>query len=160
MSSPSSTGAAPRLEDLPRLGDTRRVIEETLRLYPPTWLTARSPGEDDSIDGYVIRAGALVLLSPYLTHRHPEVWDDPERFDPDRFMAARAAMRPAFCLLSLRRRSAPLHRKRVRHHGDADDRRHRGSALPAQFATRRPRLPRPRAHAAAKLPLPARILVR
>jgi cytochrome P450 len=89
-------GRSPRLEDLPRLGDTRRVIEETLRLYPPTWLTARSPGEDDSIDGYVIPAGALVLLSPYLTHRHPEVWDDPERFDPDRFMAARAATRPAF----------------------------------------------------------------
>ena len=89
-------GRSPRLEDLPRLGDTRRVIEETLRLYPPTWLTARSPGEDDSIDGYAIPAGALVLLSPYLTHRHPEVWDDPERFDPDRFMAARAATRPAF----------------------------------------------------------------
>lgn len=89
-------GRSPRLEDLPRLGHTRRVIEETLRLYPPTWLTARSPGEDDSIGGYVIPAGALVLLSPYLTHRHPAVWDDPERFDPDRFIVARAATRSAF----------------------------------------------------------------
>src|SRR5206468_3532063 len=89
-------GRSPRLEDLPRLGDTRRAIEETLRLCPPTWLTARSPGEHDSIGGYVIPAEALVLLSPYLTHRHPEVWDDPERFDPDRFIVTRAATRPAF----------------------------------------------------------------
>jgi cytochrome P450 len=89
-------GRHPRLEDLPGLGNTRRVIEEALRLYPPTWLTARSPVEDDSIAGYVIPAGALVLLSPYLTHRHPAVWDDPERFDPDRFIVGRAATRQAF----------------------------------------------------------------
>jgi cytochrome P450 len=89
-------GRHPRLEDLPGLGNTRRVIEEVLRLYPPTWLTARSPVEDDSLGGYVIPAGALVLLSPYLTHRHPAVWDDPERFDPDRFIVGRAATRPAF----------------------------------------------------------------
>jgi cytochrome P450 len=89
-------GREPHLEDLPSLGETRRVIEEVLRLYPPTWLTARSPVEDDSLGGYVIPAGALVLLSPYLTHRHPAVWDDPERFDPDRFIPARTAMLPAF----------------------------------------------------------------
>lgn len=89
-------GRDPRLEDLPRLGDTRRVLEEVLRLYPPTWLTARSPIEDESLGGYVIPAGALVLLSPYLTHRHPAVWEDPERFDPERFAPARGAMRPAF----------------------------------------------------------------
>ncbi len=89
-------GRGPSMEDLPGLPDTRRVIEEVLRLYPPTWLTARSPVEDDSLGGYVIPAGALVLLSPYLTHRHPAVWDDPERFDPDRFILARAATRPAF----------------------------------------------------------------
>jgi cytochrome P450 len=89
-------GRNPGMEDLPSLRDTRRVIEEVLRLYPPTWLTARSPVEDDSLGGYVIPAGALVLLSPYLTHRHPAIWDDPERFDPDRFILARAAMRPAF----------------------------------------------------------------
>ena len=89
-------GRHPSMEDLPGLRDTRRVIEEVLRLYPPTWLTARSPVEDDSLGGYVIPAGALVLLGPYLTHRHPAVWDDPERFDPDRFTLARAATRPAF----------------------------------------------------------------
>jgi cytochrome P450 len=84
------------LEALPRLGYTRRVIEETLRLYPPTWLTARTPVEDDTLGGYAIPAGTLVLLSPYLTHRHPAAWDAPERFDPNRFTPTRAAARPAF----------------------------------------------------------------
>ena len=89
-------GRAPGMEALPRLGYTRRVIEEVLRLYPPTWLTARTPIEDDTLGGYTIPTGALVLLSPYLTHRHPAVWEAPERFDPERFSPARAATHPAF----------------------------------------------------------------
>ncbi|OLD95616.1 MAG: hypothetical protein AUG80_16310 [Candidatus Rokubacteria bacterium 13_1_20CM_4_68_9] len=87
-------GRAPGVEMLPRLDYTRRVIEEVLRLYPPTWLTARTPVEDDTLAGYTIPAGAIVLLSPYVTHRHPAVWDAPEVFDPDRFAPARAAARP------------------------------------------------------------------
>ena len=90
------SGRVPGLADLLGLGYTRRVIEETLRLYPPTWLTARSSGADDALGGYIIPAGALVFLSPYLTHRHPAVWEDPEAFDPERFTPARAAQRPAF----------------------------------------------------------------
>ncbi len=50
--------------------------------------------EDDTLAGYTIAAGAIVLLSPYVTHRHPAVWEAPERFDPDRFAPARAAARP------------------------------------------------------------------
>jgi cytochrome P450 len=87
---------APGVDALPQLGYTRRVIEEVLRLYPPTWLTARTPVEDDTIGGYIIPVGSLVLLSPYLTHRHPDIWLAPERFDPDRFTSARAAFSPAF----------------------------------------------------------------
>ena len=89
-------GRAPSHETLPLLGYTRRVIDEALRLYPPTWLTARSPLGDDALDGYVVPEGALVLLSPYLTHRHPMFWEEPERFDPNRFVPARAASRHAF----------------------------------------------------------------
>src|SRR5262249_60800370 len=88
-------GRAPGLDDLPRLGYTRRVIDEVLRLYPPTWLTARTPIEDDELGGYRIPAGSLVLLSPYVTHRHPAVWEAPERFDPDRFGPEASAARPA-----------------------------------------------------------------
>jgi cytochrome P450 len=89
-------GRAPGAGDLPRLGYTRRVIEEVLRLYPPTWLTARTAAEDDELGGYRIPAGALILLSPYVTHRHPAVWEAPERFDPDRFAPKPSAARPAF----------------------------------------------------------------
>jgi len=89
-------GQAPGVETLPRLGYTRRVIEEVLRLYPPTWLTARMPVEDDTLVGYTISADAIVLLSPYITHRHPAVWDAPEVFDPDRFAPGQGATRPNF----------------------------------------------------------------
>ena len=87
---------APSVEMLPDLGHTRRVIEEVLRLYPPTWLTARMPVEDVALADYTIPAGAIVLLSPYVTHRHPTVWEEPEIFNPDRFAPARAAARPTF----------------------------------------------------------------
>jgi cytochrome P450 len=90
-------GGRPATMDLlSRLDYTRRVLDEVLRLYPPTWLTARTPVADDSIAGYRIAANAMVLLSPYVTHRHPAVWEAPEAFDPDRFTRARAAARPPF----------------------------------------------------------------
>jgi cytochrome P450 len=88
-----------RLEEecrLPRLDYTQRVIDEVLRLYPPTWLTARMPVEDDTLGGYTVPAGAIVLLSPYVTHRHPAFWETPDTFDPDHFTPARMAARPSF----------------------------------------------------------------
>lgn len=89
-------GRQPGAEDLPALRYTRMLIEEVLRLYPPTWVTARVPLEDDEIGGYHIRANALVLLSPFVTHRHPGVWEDPDRFEPERFAPERSAARPRF----------------------------------------------------------------
>ncbi|MGO4615842.1 cytochrome P450 [Nocardia sp. 2YAB30] len=78
-------GRRPTMDDLPRLVYTRHVIEETLRLYPPAWQIFRQAGEDDEISGYPIPAGTNVLWCSYLMHRHRQYWDDPERFDPDRF---------------------------------------------------------------------------
>jgi len=89
-------GHAAVADDLPRLGYTRRVIQEVLRLYPPTWLTARTPMADDELGGYHVPARTLILLSPYVTHRHPDVWEAPERFDPDRFSPEQSARRPTF----------------------------------------------------------------
>ncbi len=61
------------------------LIHETLRLYPSAWLLPRHAAEDDTLAGYAIEAGTDILLCPYLTHRDPELWPDPERFDPRRF---------------------------------------------------------------------------
>lgn len=83
--------------DAERLTWASAVFDESLRLYPPGWLITRKALTDDVVGGHVIPAGALVLISPYLVHRHPaaipEDWAtwpggaDPERFDPARFLA-------------------------------------------------------------------------
>jgi len=73
------------LDDLPRLKMTSMVVDETLRLYPPAWSTSRSPVRDDEIGGRRIPRGKYVIVSPFVTHRHPAFWDDPEAFRPERF---------------------------------------------------------------------------
>jgi cytochrome P450 len=89
-------GRAPTLEDLPQLKYTRRVIDESLRLYPPAWIVERSAIAEDRLGGYQVPRRSVVLVSPFLTHRHPEIWPNPERFDPDRFTDEASAARPPF----------------------------------------------------------------
>jgi len=86
---------APTAEDLPDLEYTRMVIDESLRLYPPTWVTARTTTEDVEVGGFRLPSGATVLLSPYVTHRHPRFWENPERFEPERFSSGHPA-RPRY----------------------------------------------------------------
>ena len=78
-------GRSPTADDLPRLRFTRMLLEESMRLYPPAWIIARSAGGADEIGGYEIPAGSIVFVSPYIVHRHPRFWEDPEGFDPHRF---------------------------------------------------------------------------
>jgi cytochrome P450 len=89
-------GRTPTIDDLPHLGYARMVVEEAMRLYPPAWATSRNPIEDDEIDGIRIPKGTLVFLSPYLTHRHPDFWENPEGFDPERFRPERTRERHRF----------------------------------------------------------------
>ncbi|MEV8344442.1 cytochrome P450 [Streptomyces niveus] len=63
------------------------LVHETLRLYPSAWMLPRHATEDDTLAGYAIEAGTDILVCPYLTHRDPELWPDPEHFDPRRFTA-------------------------------------------------------------------------
>ncbi len=87
----------PSLEDLPRLRFVRATIEESMRLYPPVWLLARSVMDDDEIQGYRIPGGTFVFAAPWVTHRHPAIWPNPEGFDPERFLDEKAcAERPRF----------------------------------------------------------------
>jgi len=89
----------PVIGDLGALSLTKRVIEETLRLFPPVPVIGRQTIEADEIGGYAIRRNSLVFVSPYVTHRHLAFWDDPERFDPERFIPERVAARPRFAYL-------------------------------------------------------------
>ena len=82
-------GRPPGMADLERLGYTRAVVEEVLRLRPPLWAIPRVALRDDEVDGFHIPAGDLVILVPYVTHRHLDFWPDPEAFDPDRFAPER-----------------------------------------------------------------------
>ena len=70
------------------------ILQESLRVYPPVWVIPRDAISDDEIGGHRIPAGSTILLSPYLTHRHPAFWENPEAFDPDRFLPARSHDRP------------------------------------------------------------------
>jgi cytochrome P450 len=80
-------GRALQPADLPRLETTRRIFLEALRLYPPAWLITRSAIAEDEILGFRIPARALVILSPYTLHRHAQFWQQPEEFNPDRFLS-------------------------------------------------------------------------
>lgn len=87
-------GRPAEFSDLVRLRYTRMVLEESMRLFPPIWMVERRCTEADEIGGFHIPAGSIVALSQYVTHRHPDVWEEPERFRPERFRPERARGRP------------------------------------------------------------------
>ncbi len=89
----------PTAADLERLTFTRQVLDETLRLYPPAWIFVRMAAQEDVLDGYLIPAGASVMLSPYVTHRLPDIWPHPEGFDPERFAPGKERTRPRFAYI-------------------------------------------------------------
>lgn len=78
-------GRLPTVADLPQLPYTLQIIQEAMRVYPPVWASSRIAVNDDVIDGYHIPAGALVTVSPYTMHRHPDYWQTPDQFNPDHF---------------------------------------------------------------------------
>lgn len=89
-------GRTPTVEDLPRLQYTRRVLEESMRLFPPAWVILRKALADDEIGGYHIRANSTIFLCPFVTHRHPDFWERENEFDPERFSPEVSAARPRY----------------------------------------------------------------
>jgi cytochrome P450 len=71
--------------DLVRFCYTRQVLDETMRLYPAGWVLTRKALHDDQFGEYVVPAGTEIYIAPYFIQRHPKLWEEPDRFDPDRF---------------------------------------------------------------------------
>jgi cytochrome P450 len=85
--------------DLAELKWTRMVIDEAMRLYPPAHAISRKAIGEDRIGGVRIPPGASITISIYMTHRNPNLWTAPERFDPARFAPAAVAQRHRFAYL-------------------------------------------------------------
>jgi cytochrome P450 len=83
----------PGAGDFDRLQYTVMALKEAMRLYPPAWALPRRRTTGDRIGGYDIPAGQDIILSPWVTHRHPDVWAEPTRFDPERFAPDREGER-------------------------------------------------------------------
>lgn len=69
---------------------TRAVVEEALRLYPPAFAIGRLAREHDEVAGWRLRPGEVVIIAPWVLHRHRRLWEAPEAFDPRRFLAPAA----------------------------------------------------------------------
>ncbi len=92
-------GRIPNSEDLSRLTYTRSVIDESMRLYPPAHIITREALADDVLAGCRVRKGSNVLIAPWVLHRHRKLWENPGRFDPERFRPECIASRPRFAYL-------------------------------------------------------------
>lgn len=75
----------PSFESLSELIYTNMIFNEATRLYPPAWTIEREPIETDDIGGYRVPSGSIVMTAPYFVHHNPDVWTNPEGFDPERF---------------------------------------------------------------------------
>jgi cytochrome P450 len=82
-------GRSPTVDDLTELPLLTAVFEESMRLYPPGWGQLRESISTDEINGYAIPAKAMIILCQWVTHRHPDFWEDAERFKPQRFLSSR-----------------------------------------------------------------------
>jgi cytochrome P450 len=78
---------------------TETELEEALRLYPPAWGLSRQAVGPDRIGGYHLPGRWLIFIIPFVMHRLPAYWDEPEKFSPERFTPARSAARGKFVYL-------------------------------------------------------------
>ena len=113
VASEARDAAANGALDIDRLKFTRAVLDETMRLYPSVFLIARAAAGPDVIAGIPVRKNDVILVSPWLLHRHEKLWPDPEVFMPSALHAAGAAA-GSLCLSAVRCRCADLHRRAFR----------------------------------------------
>jgi cytochrome P450 len=79
-------GKIPDAEDLQQLVYTRAILNESMRFRPPAGIMLRKVNKDTEIDGYFLKAGRLAIFSIFNLHHHADFWQQPEQFDPERFL--------------------------------------------------------------------------
>jgi len=94
-----SVSEAPAADELARLNDTRMILEETLRLYPPVPLMSREALAHDCLGDAEVRPGTRVIIAPWVLHRHRKLWPDADLFIPERFAPENRAKIPRFAYL-------------------------------------------------------------
>ena len=89
-------GRPPTISDLPDLPYAERIVKESMRLYPPAWVVGREATAECEVGGYQMAAGTTALMSQWVMHRDPRYHEDPQRFDPDRWIAGYEEVLPRF----------------------------------------------------------------
>jgi cytochrome P450 len=84
----------PTMDDMDSLPWTRACVEEAMRITPPVWMVGRKALSDDEVGGYLVPKGSSVMILITLIHRNPELWPNPEGFDPHRFLPGASEGRP------------------------------------------------------------------
>lgn len=93
-------GRPPRFEDLPRLKYLEMTARESMRVYPASaFLFGREATEDVALGGYSVKRGSWILISPYIVHRDPRLFKNPETFDPERFAPDRIDEIPSYAFI-------------------------------------------------------------
>ena len=88
-----------KLDELPKFRYARQIIDEAMRLYPPGWLMTRKARKDDRLGKYFVPAGTEIYIPPYFIQRNPNLWEEPERFNPDRFTPGRSTDRHPMAMI-------------------------------------------------------------
>jgi len=86
----------PTVDDMPKLKFTEKVLRESMRLYPPVWTIGRSVNNEYTLGKYTIPAGSTILMSQYVMHHDPRYYNEPERFDPERWSSDTRSSLPRF----------------------------------------------------------------
>jgi cytochrome P450 len=84
------------VEDLPRLEYTRKVLSESMRLFPPAWMLGRQAVRDVELGGFDVSEGTILLTPPFLVQRDERWYPEPRRFDPERWSEEEEAKRPRY----------------------------------------------------------------
>jgi cytochrome P450 len=89
-------GQTPSFDDVSELRYTNQIFQEALRLYPAAWIVLREAKSEVQVTGHSFPKGSTFLISPYVVHRHPGYFNDPETFSPERFNKDRATIIPNY----------------------------------------------------------------